>query len=261
LLGNRRGDLVWILRANGTAPPERMTEAFIIQWNEPLLHLTIRHYQQFCDKITIYDNFSSDGSDLVAQSMGCNVIKFGIKGQLSDAAYLKIKNYCWKNSQADWVIVCDADEILWHPNLKTILENENKRGATIFETHGYNIYAHETPTTSYLEIRNGFPDPSYSKKIIFNPQHIKDIRYSYGAHTCQPSGTVVTANERLWLLHYRNIGGPQRIIDRHAAYRKRMSDDNKRMGLGCHYNYDDERRIREWHEYYAKCTELSGLGI
>jgi glycosyltransferase involved in cell wall biosynthesis len=236
-----------------------MTEAFIIQWNEPLLHLTIRHYQQFCDKITIYDNFSSDGSDLVAQSMGCNVIKFGIKGQLSDAAYLKIKNYCWKNSQADWVIVCDADEILWHPNLKNILANEKE--ATIFKTAGYQIYSDQTPKESYFEIKTGFPDESYSKRIIFNPRGITDIRYSYGAHTCAPSGVVNYSQETLQVLHYRNLGGIQRLIDRHAMYRKRMSDDNKRMGLGCHYNYDDERRIREWHEYYAKCSELSGLGI
>lgn len=239
-----------------------MTEAYIICWNEAeTIHLTIKHYQQYCDKITLYDNYSSDGSDLIAQSLGCNVIKFGIKGQLSDAAYLKIKNYCWKNSSADWVIVCDADEILYHKDLKQILIDDANKGATIFETQGYNIYSHDTPRSSYLEIRTGFPDANYSKKVIFNPRHIKDIRYSYGAHSCQPSGTIVRGNETLYLLHYRNIGGPDKIVARHGMYRKRMSEDNKRLGLGCHYNYDDERRIREWHEYYQKCSELSELGI
>lgn len=251
-----------------------MTEAFIISWNEiETIHLTIKHYQQFCDQITIYDNYSDDGSDKVAESMGCKVIKFGIKGQLSDAAYLKIKNYCWKNSTADWVIVCDCDEILWHPNLKEIL---NEKEATIFKTSGYQIFSEEMPKDSYLEIKTGFPDESYSKRVIFNPRRITNICYQYGAHACTPEGIVSYSKEVLYLLHYRNIGGVQRLIDRHAKYRPRMSDDNKRLGLGLHYmipeqakkyghNHDailtDEQKKERWFQQLEDSRELSELGF
>jgi glycosyltransferase involved in cell wall biosynthesis len=236
-------------------------EAFILNWNEELLHLTIKHYQEFCDKITILDNYSTDGSDKVAEAMGCHVVKFGQPGVLSDAAYRKLKNTCWKGSQADWVIVCDADEILYHKDLKRILTDEKERGTTIFKTSGFNIYSEEIPKESYIEIRTGQPSESYSKRIIFNPGRIKDMWYEYGAHTCKPQGSVVESQETLFLLHYRNLGGIQRLIDRHAAYRTRLSPDNKRFGLGVHYTYEDERRVREWHEYYANCKELSELGI
>jgi glycosyltransferase involved in cell wall biosynthesis len=236
-------------------------EAYVLNWNEEFLHLTIKHYQQFCDRITIYDNYSDDGSDQVARDMGCEVVKFGIKGQLSDAHYLKVKNTAWKNSTADWVIVCDADEILWHHDLKNVLQKATDNGHTIFDTRGINVYSEATPSKTYLEVTTGLPDGNYSKKIIFNPRHIKDIRYSYGAHTCHPIGLVETAEHPLWLLHYRCIGGVDRIVKRHGMYRKRMSPDNIRFGLGIHYQQEDERRIREWHESYANCREFSELGI
>jgi glycosyltransferase involved in cell wall biosynthesis len=236
-------------------------EAFILNWNEELLHLTIKHYQEFCNKITILDNYSTDGSDKVAEAMGCHVVKFGQPGVLSDAAYRKLKNTCWKGSQADWVIVCDADEILHHNELNSILHNAHEEGLTIFNTQGVNIYSHEIPIESFSEITTGLLDNNYSKRIIFNPRRIQEINYEYGAHECRPQGAVTFSKETLFLLHYRNVGGPERIIRRHADYRKRLSPDNKRFGLGVHYTYEDERRVREWHEYYANCKELSELGI
>src|SRR5690606_32463251 len=86
--------------------------AYILTWNESdIIGLVIKHYQKFCDKITIMDNHSSDGTDKIAKSMGCEVRKFGTR-YFDDAENMKVKNECWKGSDADWVIVCDADEVL-----------------------------------------------------------------------------------------------------------------------------------------------------
>ena len=219
-------------------------ETFIIAFNESdTIALTIKHYQAFSQKITLYDNFSTDNTPDIARSIGCEVITFGRKGELNDAEYLKVKNRCWKNSKADFVIVVDADEILEQP----IFEN-----CTIYKTQGFNIYSHEMPKESYFEIMTGIYDKNYSKSVIFSPK-LDAIDYAYGAHTCDPKGDVRVSRETLTLFHYRCIGGPQRIIDRHKLYRKRMGYLNKQLGLGSHYNYDDERRQREWYEYYIKC--------
>lgn len=49
-------------------------EAHIIAWNEnETIHLTIKHYQQFCSKIIIYDNYSTDNTRSICESMGCEV--------------------------------------------------------------------------------------------------------------------------------------------------------------------------------------------
>jgi GMP synthase-like glutamine amidotransferase len=40
-----------------------------------------------------------------------------------------------------------------------------------------------------------------------------------------------------------------------------MSERNRRFGLGCHYEYTDEQRVKEWEEKYAGSVELSKAGI
>ena len=221
-----------------------MVEAFIIAWNEiETIHLTIEHYQRFCDKVTILDNYSNDGTYEKAEQM-CNVQHFGIKNQLDDGEYLKIKNSCYLGSKEKYVIVCDSDEILWHPNLREVLEQSD---ATIFNIIGWDIFSNEMPKKNYLEIQRGQFTPNYCKKVIFKPR-IK-INYQYGCHVCKPQGLLRAHSEPLTLFHYRNIGGYKRLSDRHKIYRDRLSQNNKIFGLGCHYSFPEQQRK---HEYKAK---------
>lgn len=238
-----------------------MVEAFVIGWNESeTIHLTLSHYFKFCDKVTLFDNYSTDGTPDIARSMGAEVKQFGTPGVLSDDDYLTVKNNCWKKSKADWVIVCDSDEILWHEKLDTALYGARLMQSTIFKTIGFDVFSHDMPKASFLEIQTGFRNENYSKSVIFNPKEIRDINFKYGCHVSKPVGNVVYEVIPLILLHYRNIGGPQRLVDRHALYRPRMSEKNRRFGLGCHYEYSDEQRIKEWEEKYNGSVELSSLG-
>lgn len=222
-------------------------EAFLIAWNESeTIHLTIKHYQKFCDRITIFDNYSTDNTNHIAREMGCEVMPFGIQGVLDDTEYLRIKNHCWKQSDADWVIVCDADEIL-DTNTEQLTKAKNN-GYTIFNTYGWNVYSNQMPVDSFFDITTGVFDPNYSKKVIFNPKEIRGINYVYGCHVSEPKGNLRYYPEKITLFHYRNIWGVERLVRRHEQYRERLSAKNKRMGLGCHYNYEDERRIREFNE-------------
>ena len=225
-------------------------ETFIIAWNEAdTIHLTIKHYQQF-SKVILYDNFSDDNTREIAAKMGCEVRLFGRAGELNDAEYLKVKNYCWKSSKADFVIVVDADEILQEP---TVFDG------TIFNTKGFNIYSYDVPREAFFEIMTGHWDDNYSKSVIFSPK-LEQINYSYGAHKSDPKGEVKYCSQILTLFHYRCIGGYERIVNRHAKYRKRMGYLNKTLGLGSHYLYDDNRRIKEWKEFQEKSFEYSQAG-
>lgn len=241
-------------------------EAFIIMWNEAeILPLVIKHYKKFCDHIIFFDNYSTDSSQLIAESMGCDVKKFGIKGQLDDQAYLDVKNNCWKGSDADWVIVCDCDELILPTRLmckkpfidaNISITTEWSQGHTIFKTIGWNVYSESMPQNDLLEITTGYRFDNYSKSIIFNPKEIKEINYKPGAHICNPIGNVVYSEESLYLLHYKNIGGVERLLKRNAEYRKRLSYNNKKMGYGIHY-LDSEAKIRkEWSERIAKSVPL-----
>lgn len=234
-------------------------EVYLIAFNESeTIHLTIKHYQKLGAKIKVFDNYSTDNTADICKSMGCEVESFGTPGQLNDAHYLKVKNRCWKGSQADWVIVCDADEILYIDNV--YLEEATELKYTIFRSNGYNVYSHDMPVNEYDEITTCIPDESYSKTILFDPKKITDMMYQYGCHKCNPCGEVNYYPVGFSLYHYRAIGGPDRMVKRHALYRSRMSDLNKSLNLGSHYNYPDERRIREWHEYYEKSVTYSQGG-
>lgn len=225
-------------------------EAFIIAFNEAqTIHLTIKHYQQFCSRIVIFDNFSTDNTREIALSMGCDVRLFGQKGVLSDKEYLKVKNHCWKKSRADWVIVCDSDEILYHPNLQEAL----KEDCTIFTTYGWNVYSENVPREMFHEITDGYHDGNYSKSVIFKPTAIKEITYHYGCHACSPKGDIRYSKEVLTLFHYRNIGGYERLSKRHEMYRSRLSEHNKQLGLGIHYMFKESQRKLEWFQHLENC--------
>lgn len=226
-------------------------EAYLCCWNEKaIMPLVVKHYQKFCDTIFILDNHSTDGSQELARELGCVVIPFGTKF-FDDEENRTIKNNCWKGSSADWVIVADFDEILFHDG-----RHAAPIGSTIIKTIGWQIMSDEMPKNDLLEITNGYRFDNYSKNIIFDPKRIKEINYNPGAHRIDPVGDVVYSSEELYVLHYKHIGGVQRTIDRYKEYQPRMSKNNRRMGWGCHYNRTEQSIREEWNERMAKSSQL-----
>lgn len=230
--------------------------AHIITFNEAeTIHLTIKHYQQFCSKIFIYDNFSTDNTREICESMGCEVKLFGRQGVLDDKEYLKIKNHCWKGSKADWVIVCDADEILMPPNRYTDVY------CSIYRTSGWNVFSNEIPQNKWAEITTGIPDEKYSKLVCFDPKRVQEINYVYGCHEANPVGDVRYSEEILTLFHYKHVGGAERIADRHALYASRLSDWNKRWKCGYQYQEPREQTIKYFNECLKKSVPYSQAGF
>ena len=97
--------------------------AHILAWNEEkILPFTLDHYSQFCEKIFIYDNMSTDSSDEIYKKyLNVEVIKWESGNEFNDFYNAKIKSEEYKKRSrdqgVDWVIVCDCDEFLYHENL------------------------------------------------------------------------------------------------------------------------------------------------
>lgn len=244
---------------------------FVMAYNESeTIHLTIKHYQQFCDKIFLYDNFSDDNTREIAESMGCEVKLFGIKGVLDDREYTKLKNNCWKGSDADWVIVVDADEIiapsdLVHDTFGGMRYVLSRSVGDFLQARGWQVISEDIPKNSWSEITDGFEYEPYSKIVCFNPKRVKEINYVHGCHiaspkTKYPGGYSMTRNA-FTLFHYRNVGGAERLVKRHAMYRERMSDWNIRWKAGGHYLYEDSQRRKEWQEQFEKSRPYLLHGI
>jgi glycosyltransferase involved in cell wall biosynthesis len=228
-------------------------ETFIITWNrEDTIHLSIKHYLQL-GRVILYDNFSDDRTRDIAQELGAEVRLFGRAGELNDQDYLEVKNNCWKGSQADWVIVVDDDEILYGDLSKA-------QGCTIVKPQGFNIHSDLMPVDNWLEIKSGEKNENYSKLCCFNPKEIKEIRYNYGCHAARPIGNVKIF-EGLYLLHYREVGGVERLIKRHKEYASRLSEVNRRYNLGHHYSETEESKRKQWKEFTERCATSFEAGL
>lgn len=215
--------------------------AHILAWNEEkILPFTLDYYSAICDKIFIYDNESTDGSDLIyAKYPKVSVIKWGSNNEINELNYTKIKSeqYRISSRDADWVIVCDCDEFLYHENLIAKLEEYKAAGITVPRIDGHDMVSEDFPEydgdfiTNKIKIGSGVYGPM-CKHIVFNPK--LDIEFGIGGHSFNAPEAVYSDKADLKLLHYKFLGKDyvKRIYISRA---KRLSEWNKQHKFGEHY--------------------------
>ena len=227
-------------------------ELFTICYNEEkIMPFFLDHYS-FCDKITIYDNASTDNSTKIAQNYNLTnveVCNYDTNNTLDDSVYLQIKNNVWKKSKCDYIIVVDIDEFLYHPNLKQFIMDTRQ---PIYKPYGYNMISETFPTEGRLttQIKTGAPEINYSKQVLFSPLYISEINYTPGCHHADPidknGNKVIPAQyNELKLLHYKNISLDYRL-EKHKLYSTRYSNYNMTTGAGSHYMYSQEAQRDEF---------------
>lgn len=235
-------------------------DLYALCWNEErFLPYFLRHYSPLCRSITIWDNESTDGSlDIISSYPNTKVVQHPTGNEIRDDLWLEFKNTSWKESRgaaaADWVLVVDLDEIVYHPRLLEYLEACKAKGITLAWTVGYEMVSERFPETSgqiYEDVTDGVRDEWYSKPAIFDPNAITEINYEPGAHTCNPTGRVSEDHSPdLKLLHYRFLGLDY-VLPRFEARRRRQSSLNKQRGWGYHFQ-KGPREIKRWYKSVKK---------
>jgi hypothetical protein len=223
---------------------------YAICWNEEkFLPFFLAHYATFCDKIFIYDNKSTDKSREIISAHPKAILKdFESGNQIRDDLYLKIKNHEWKKSRniANWVIVCDIDEIFYHKNPLEYLKRIHAKGYCMVKPMGYNMASEEYPAygKQITElVKNGVSFEPESKLCVFNPNRIEEMNYSAGCHSARPLAKNLTIHVgEAFLLHYKFLG-KENFIERNINYQKRLSKVNIDRNWGAHY-----LQSREAHE-------------
>jgi hypothetical protein len=227
---------------------------YTICWNEaPLLPFFFRHYERFCDRIIVYDNGSDDGGqDIVKTHPRAELRTIDSAGQLTQETLLAVKGEAWKGSRghADWVIACDVDEFLYHPDLIAYLFQCRDRGVTLPIPTGFQMLSESFPTPAAGqqlpgEVTAGFYDPHFSKCVVFDPSAIDEIGYTPGCHIAHPTGRVSSEqNQALKLLHYKLLGIDY-VAARHAALAARQAPRDRATGAGFQYYWTrDELEAR-----------------
>lgn len=213
---------------------------YLMTYNdEELLPWVIQYYQRSLSNFsfTIVDNESTDRTPQMARELGGSVKIFHSNG-MEEAKKMNARNTMWKESQSDWVIVADSDEVLQICDRMLIaleLENANVAKSTIT----YHMIDGKDPDV-ISDIRTGVRDTSgrWFKSLLFKPKDIKDMGYSPGSHRSNPvpkDGTSIRHTTYPILLYHYKYFLKKRFERGHLARGARLSEDNLKHQWGIQY--------------------------
>lgn len=215
--------------------------AHILAFNEEkILPFTLDYYSKICEKIYIYDNMSTDGSDVIyAKYPKVEVIKWDSNGEINEMNYVNIKSNGYKqfSRNADWVIVCDCDEFLYHPKLMDKLTYYKENGITVPRVNGHDMVSETFPLYDgeliTTKVKTGSEVyPPFCKNIIFNPK--LDVQYGIGGHSFSCNNANYSVSPELKLLHYKFLGIDY-VENIYKSRVERLSEFNKQNKFGEHY--------------------------
>jgi glycosyltransferase involved in cell wall biosynthesis len=206
------------------------------------LFYALRHYS-FANLITVWDNCSTDHTiEIIKSFPNTDIVQYYTENQFDDLIIKAMKNNWWKNSRgvADWVIVADLDEFLYHPDIINKLIELKEQGYTIIKPTWYDMVSETFPIANVDLtdiVKYGVKVLKVGKSLCFNP-NLDEIHYNAGAHFCKPIGRVkiydaLEHGDDIKTLHYKYLGLDY-VIQRRKLMAERMSKRNKELGLGFH---------------------------
>ena len=230
---------------------------------EDILPYFLKHYSQFVDKIVVYNNMSTDNSiEILNNWKDCEIEirDFDTNNQYDEGTLMKLKNECWKECESDYVIVCDMDELLYHPDIKNFIQKQSY--VDYFTPSGYDMIGDEVPTDYskqiYEIIQNGTENVGYSKNVLFKRKDVLETNYSAGAHMSSFQGTKRLVNcttDHLKLLHYKWLSVDYGV-GKNTHYNDRTSTHSRNNNWGIHYTFKKEKMVKIYNEIKNKSKKI-----
>lgn len=215
--------------------------AHILAWNEEkILPYTLDHYSKICERIFIWDNMSTDSShEIYKKYHKVEVIKWDSGGEINELYYVKIKSLGYRETSkdCDWVVVCDCDEFLYHPNLESKLAEYKEKGINVPLISGHDMVSERfpeydgKPLVEKVKIGSEIYD-TMCKNIIFDPKLY--VSYGIGGHNFHADGVKYSEDRELKLLHYKFLG-KEYVESMYKSRAERLSQFNKERKFGEHY--------------------------
>lgn len=228
-----------------------------------MLPFFFRHYDQLVSRYVVFDDSSSDGSLEILHNHPKVEVRPFVRSDPDSfvLSELSLSNECWKLSRgsADWVMVVDLDEHVFHPDLPSLLKRYQADGVTIVPALGYQMISEDFPSSDALLCKTcprGAPCDTYSKLTFFNPVSITEVNFAAGRHGANPAGTVIApAYEELLLLHYKFLGF-ERTLARHLELRSGLRSTDINNGWGFQYGWSEQELRQAWDGFAGNTIDI-----
>jgi hypothetical protein len=234
-------------------------------WNDEwILPFFFRHYDELVDRYFIYDDGSTDETWTLLQTHPKVEARRFVRS-VPDSFVLSeqsFSNQCWKSSrtEADWVIVTDLDEHLFHPSGRAYLSRCGADGVTAIPALGFQMISEREPTPGEnlsLDYPIGMPWKPMMKLSIFNPNAIVDVNFTPGRHLSNPVGLVrIPDTDELLLFHYKYVGF-ERTYRRHQQLRQGLGSLDMQQGWGHKYSWSAEEFREDWDRSVRAATDTT----
>jgi Glycosyl transferase family 2 len=232
-------------------------------WNDlRMLDFFFRHYEPFVDRFFIHDDGSTDGTlDYLAKRSDVEVRPLErVDAESYVASSLHMYETSWHRSrgQADWVIVTNIDEHVFHPQFERYLAQQTAAGVTAIPALGYQMLTTSFPAADSVLFRDhciGAPWRQMSKLALFRPDAIEATGYQPGRHIAAPTGRVVyPERDELLNLHYKYLG-LDFILARHQEANPRRLAKDVRQGWGHRYSLPADAVAADFAQFASRAQD------
>jgi glycosyltransferase involved in cell wall biosynthesis len=236
-------------------------------WNDEfMLPYFFRHYDSFVDRYVIFDDGSTDRSLAILREHPRVELRRFIRSNplsfvLSEQA---LSNACWKESRdsADWVIITDIDEHLFHPAMAGYLRQCAAAGITLLPALGFQMISNDLPQDGELlcdVCRQGAPWSQMLKASIFDPRAIVDINFTTGRDRAAPIGNVrLPPRDEILLLHYKYLN-LSRTHARHQELLGGLREADLANRWGHKYSWSLDELAADWDAVLAAAVDVHGF--
>lgn len=232
-------------------------------WNdERMLPFFFRHYDPLVDRYIIFDDGSTDASLSILSAHPKVDIRHFPRSH-PDSFVLSeqsLSNTCWKESrnQADWVIVTDIDEHLWHPEWQHYLGDCSAKGVTLIPALGFQMVSDQLPSPDALlrrDITMGMPWAKMMKASIFDPAAVSEINFRTGRHSAEPIGRIeLPVRDEMLLFHYKYLGLDE-THRRHQQLRQGLGSKDVANDWGHKYTWERVELEADWHRVKSSAVD------
>ena len=211
----------------------------------------IKYWEKYASHVIVYDNHSTDNSvELFSKYDWIEVREYDSNNKYDPELIQKMKETIYKGSKADYVMVCDIDEvILYKDSLMNFIEQQYLTSADVFCSQYYNLLSlTNNLIKSEILIQNNSKmkcifEKNIKKAILFKPNIKLTLRF-YGQ---EYTTNKVCKTSSIPILHLKMID-TQYLKDRQTLLSNRLEDSaNKDIAL--YYGKDSQSAESLYKQY------------